>query len=106
MFSQVAGRKQTKTAHGDGFAARAFGFGRVGSLSVSQRLGDKVEQRFGRSIAGQSQAFIELGMVRLPGGEACDRNSRAFEATFEALGLRAGVGMISNVQDEEGRNAL
>src|SRR5205823_13516355 len=76
------------------------------SPSVLQRFIDELKQRLGGRIAGHAEVRVDPGVSGFPGAENRDGKACLFQHVPETLSLRARIGMLGNVQDQERRDAL
>ena len=66
---------------------------------ILKGLGNEIERSFRRWVFGEAEVFVEFVVIGFSRGEAFDGQTRVFQCVFQALGLRAGVGMVGHVKD-------
>src|SRR2546426_12322226 len=66
----------------------------------------KLLQRLRRRIISDSEIIIQLVVIRLLRAKERAGDARLLQHRTEPLRLDAGVGMIVDIQDQEGRDAL
>lgn len=75
-------------------------------MSLFQNRGDELTQGLRRGIIAEAEVVVQLAVVGAFAAEQRRWDSGVLQHRAEALRLRGGVGMIGDVQDEKGRDAL
>src|SRR6267378_4494985 len=74
--------------------------------SLFRCFSEELKQRLGGRIVGQAEVRVDLVVGGLLGTEDRDGNARVFQHVPQTLRLRAGVWMLGDMQDQEGRNSF
>ena len=63
-------------------------------------------KRFRARIVGQAEAVVDFGMTGVSSAVQRHRNFGIIQHSAKPLGLRAGIGMVSDIEHQERRNAF